>query len=76
MTSAILFAIPDLGAVIVRIASIFALFERSVLATGLVLISMILLIIPLLAHSITALRARMGRTSGGDRGIEPGDVVE
>ena len=65
-----------MGVVTVRIAGIFVSSKRSALATGLMLISMIPLIIPLLTHSITVLQARMGCTPGGDREIEPGDVVE
>ena len=64
VTFTILFATLDIGAVIVRVAGIFALSEMPALAMALVFISMAPSILSLFVYLITTLMSGRGRTPG------------
>lgn len=71
-TFAILFAVLDIGFVIVRIAGLVALSGTPGLATSLVLVSMLpSVILPLLTYPAKFLKRRK-RESGGEGEVESG----
>lgn len=59
VTFAVLFTLLDLGVIIVRISGIFALSDTPALAVGLVFITMLPLIFPLLEYPINILKSSM-----------------
>ena len=74
VTFAILFAVLDIGFVVVRVTGLAALSGSAGLATSLILISMLFsIILPLLARAAKLVKRRK-RMSGGDDEIESGIV--
>jgi L-cystine uptake protein TcyP (sodium:dicarboxylate symporter family) len=75
-TFAILFAVLDIGYVIVRVAGLIALSGSPALATILVLVSMSASVtLPLLAYPARLLNRRK-RESGGELAMESGTVAD
>ena len=78
MEFAILFAVLDVGVIIVRVVGIFALSETPALATSLAFITMVPSIIPLLTSFIAFLKSKRARRprDGAEMDSESGVVVE
>ena len=77
MEFAILFAMLDVGVIIVRVAGIFALSETPALATSLAFITMVPSMIPLLTSFIALLKSKRARRPrhGVEMDSESGVVV-